>query len=779
MSWIDDLIGIKEILFSGTPLAKRARLNFTGPGVSVADNPITGATDVTILSGEGGEGSGDVSGPASSTDNAVARFDSTTGKLIQNSLVTIDDLGNISLPASRTVDGRDVSADGAVIDNLPNVYQARSEKDQANGYAGLDGSGKVAGTALPYGDTANTACEGNDPRLSDARTPTAHTHDVSDVTGAVPTSRTVTATSPIRVNGGDSANLGSNLTFALVAGTVLNQVLSWSGTAWVAKLLGISDIDGLQTALDGKAALTSDAPATITKATAQVGVAATAARADHKHDIATGAPSTIGSSNVEGTSTSLARADHVHAHGNLGGGSMHAEATTSAAGFMSAADKQKLDGIAASATNTPLSSSTPAAVGSAGSAGASTSASRADHVHAHGDQAGGSLHATATTSVAGFMSAADKTKLDGIASGATNTPLTNTAPTDVTKSAASVGVSTQAARADHKHNIATAAPSTIGTSNSEGSSTSLARADHIHAHGNLAGGTLHAAANASTAGFQSADHYNVVEAMRRGFPDDAVTPGDANRDLALTDLGRIVDMAAATAERTITIPPQSSVSWPSKCPAVFIHAGVHPVHIAAGAGVTLTAPKGFKASVLPGGVAKLVRIGSNAWYVSNDLFPDYPDGIDSNLTIASKLTTTSTGFVHLIEIEPSTLLRDNSTYIFEGTVIARVDGHNEEGYNLPYVYTFKIIGVAHTANDGSISVGHHVTSVGIDTDARLITLESPSTNSISILSPFFDIKDGILVLVTSHPFQKDGVNIYWGVELAVRNLTTPELAVFF
>jgi hypothetical protein len=32
-----------------------------------------------------GSGTGDVSGPASSTDNAIARFDGTTGKLIQDS----------------------------------------------------------------------------------------------------------------------------------------------------------------------------------------------------------------------------------------------------------------------------------------------------------------------------------------------------------------------------------------------------------------------------------------------------------------------------------------------------------------------------------------------------------------------------------------------------------------------------------------------------------------------------------------------------------------------
>lgn len=40
---------------------------------------------------------GDVVGPSSATDNAVARFNLTTGKLIQNSGVTIDDNNNIDL----------------------------------------------------------------------------------------------------------------------------------------------------------------------------------------------------------------------------------------------------------------------------------------------------------------------------------------------------------------------------------------------------------------------------------------------------------------------------------------------------------------------------------------------------------------------------------------------------------------------------------------------------------------------------------------------------------
>lgn len=44
----------------------------------------------------GGGGSGDVVGPGSSTDNAVARFDGTTGKLLQNSPVIVADNGDTS-----------------------------------------------------------------------------------------------------------------------------------------------------------------------------------------------------------------------------------------------------------------------------------------------------------------------------------------------------------------------------------------------------------------------------------------------------------------------------------------------------------------------------------------------------------------------------------------------------------------------------------------------------------------------------------------------------------
>jgi hypothetical protein len=53
-------------------------------------------TDGTEASWGTPAGSGDVVGPSSATDNAVARFNTTTGKLIQNSVVTIGDTGAVS-----------------------------------------------------------------------------------------------------------------------------------------------------------------------------------------------------------------------------------------------------------------------------------------------------------------------------------------------------------------------------------------------------------------------------------------------------------------------------------------------------------------------------------------------------------------------------------------------------------------------------------------------------------------------------------------------------------
>lgn len=64
------------------------------------------------------------------------------------------------------------------------------------------------------------------------------------------------------------------------------------------------------------------------------------------------------------------------------------------------------------------SNATPVDVAATAAAGVQGGFARADHQHAHGSLAGGSLHAAATTLAAGFMSAADKTALDQLVSDA-------------------------------------------------------------------------------------------------------------------------------------------------------------------------------------------------------------------------------------------------------------------------------------------------------------------------------------------------------------------------
>lgn len=88
-------------------------------------------------------GTGDVAGPASSTDNALVRFDGTTGKLIQNGVITEDDIGNLSISAA--VSGTSLSATVANTSNTAsatafyNAQVAGSTADDAYYKAEISG----------------------------------------------------------------------------------------------------------------------------------------------------------------------------------------------------------------------------------------------------------------------------------------------------------------------------------------------------------------------------------------------------------------------------------------------------------------------------------------------------------------------------------------------------------------------------------------------------------------------------------------------------------------
>lgn len=83
---------------SGVLAVNRGGTGTASPSLVQGTNvTITGTWPNQTINATGGGGSGDVSGPASSTDNAVARFDSTTGKIIQNSGVVINDSGEVTV----------------------------------------------------------------------------------------------------------------------------------------------------------------------------------------------------------------------------------------------------------------------------------------------------------------------------------------------------------------------------------------------------------------------------------------------------------------------------------------------------------------------------------------------------------------------------------------------------------------------------------------------------------------------------------------------------------
>ncbi|NRA38972.1 MAG: hypothetical protein HRU15_12580, partial [Planctomycetes bacterium] len=128
--------------------------------------------------------SGDVDGPASATDNAIARFDLTTGKIIQGSGVVIDDAasisgavnialtGNITLTAG-TVDGIDISTDVPL--NTAKVTNA-THTDEMTGSVAL-----TAQPAIISNRSTVSAAAGDLILIQDASDGTLQNVDASDL----------------------------------------------------------------------------------------------------------------------------------------------------------------------------------------------------------------------------------------------------------------------------------------------------------------------------------------------------------------------------------------------------------------------------------------------------------------------------------------------------------------------------------------------------------------------------------------------------------------------
>jgi hypothetical protein len=145
----------------------------------------------------------------------------------------------------------------------------------------------------------------------------------------------------------------------------------------------------------------------------------------------------------------------------------------------------------------------------------------------------------------------------------------------VTKAAASAGTSSDAARADHKHDISTATPGTIQPDATalEGTATSLARSDHTHAivaaapSQGIGGGNLEGTATS----FARSDHNHTIR--ETGGPTD-LTVGSVVDGLFVSRSGSaligavpVIGYQSASAETRTTTTGEDTVKVTLTTPA--------------------------------------------------------------------------------------------------------------------------------------------------------------------------------------------------------------------
>jgi hypothetical protein len=146
------------VVSDGSSYALQSGATFrTTVGLGTGDSPqftaveVGHASDTTLARAAAGrlsvEGVAVVRGPASATDNAIARFDAATGDLIQNSGVTVDDSDNLDVPGTLTAVG--YSRRNAIINGDFSVWQ------RGTSAAGVSGTGYVA-DRWEYSETGDT-----------------------------------------------------------------------------------------------------------------------------------------------------------------------------------------------------------------------------------------------------------------------------------------------------------------------------------------------------------------------------------------------------------------------------------------------------------------------------------------------------------------------------------------------------------------------------------------------------------------------------------------------
>jgi len=104
------LLGASSGYVAISPAAAAGSTTYTLPSADGTIGQLLSTNGSGVLSWASGA-SGDVAGPASSTDEALVRFDGTTGKLLQNSNATLTDNGALSLEQGAVINESGANSD--------------------------------------------------------------------------------------------------------------------------------------------------------------------------------------------------------------------------------------------------------------------------------------------------------------------------------------------------------------------------------------------------------------------------------------------------------------------------------------------------------------------------------------------------------------------------------------------------------------------------------------------------------------------------------------------
>jgi hypothetical protein len=135
--------------------------------LTVSDNHI-----VLGGGGGGGGGGGDVVGAASSTDNAVVRFNGTTGKLVQNSGVVIND---VVVPLKPSLNNNLTSIDAVDFINTRGIRAGFHLSEYSNTAADSPVFGTGSLYLSPWGNALTLTCNLNYEYVGDSFTSTKFT----------------------------------------------------------------------------------------------------------------------------------------------------------------------------------------------------------------------------------------------------------------------------------------------------------------------------------------------------------------------------------------------------------------------------------------------------------------------------------------------------------------------------------------------------------------------------------------------------------------------------